>query len=276
MPVVTRSLPARYAVLIVALALGVLLRVWFAPALEDRAPYVFLTIAVIVSAWWGGLGPGLLATALGAALGAYFFIPDIVHQSKDQLNCTMFVLLGVCVSLFINALHAARVQAEREAESAQRNWLSLCQSDERARILAERAAQWRRLYEDRLATGMQAAFCWAPASDHFEVAATWSALLGETIAPVPRDLDEWGQVVRADESDDFRGELRQVVETREPRQREFHALHRDGELLAIHLRAFPVADAEGNVQHVVGTITAMPLEVAAEMAATPAAAAGGQ
>jgi PAS domain-containing protein len=276
MPVATRSLSARYAVSIVAIALGVVLRMWFAPALEDRAPYVFLNIAVIVSAWWGGLGPGLLATAVGAILGAYFFIPDVFVQTKDLLNCGMFALVGVCISLFINALHAARVQAEREAESAQRNWLSLCQSDERARLLAERAAQWRRLYEDRLATGVQAAFSWSPQADRFEIASTWTNLLGTTIAPLPRDLDDWGQIVRADESEDFRNELRKVVQTRQPSQREFRAVRKDGELLGIHLRAFPVVDDTGDVCRVVGLITAMPRAVDSELDVASISASNGQ
>ncbi|MGE0535232.1 MAG: DUF4118 domain-containing protein [Pirellulales bacterium] len=276
MALATRTLPARYAVSVIAIAMGVVLRTWFAPYLEDRAPYVFFNIAVIVSAWWGGLGPGLLATALGAMLGAYLFIPNVLAETKDVLNCGMFALVGIFISVFINALHAARIQAEREADSAQRNWLSLCQSDERARLLAERAAQWRRLYEDRLSTEVQAGFCWSPQTDRFEVAATWTNLLGENFAPVPRDLTDWGKIVRADESEDFRAALRQVAHTRQPTQREYHAVRKDADPLGVHLRAFPVVDASGDVSHVVGLITAMPRGAETDLAAESVATFAGE
>src|ERR671913_1991519 len=35
-----------------------------------------LSASVMVSAWYGGLGPGLLATALAAFITDYFFLPS--------------------------------------------------------------------------------------------------------------------------------------------------------------------------------------------------------
>jgi K+-sensing histidine kinase KdpD len=66
-------LAARYgvAVVCVALALGLNLSV----SLEHLPAVVFL-LAVTVSSWYGGLGPGLASTILSALALDYFFLPE--------------------------------------------------------------------------------------------------------------------------------------------------------------------------------------------------------
>jgi signal transduction histidine kinase len=80
--------------------------------------------AVMFSAWRGGLGAGLLATALSAVLGAFFFFPPAYSfkvYGEDLLQLGVFTL----AALIISSLSAAREralaleqQARREAESA--------------------------------------------------------------------------------------------------------------------------------------------------------------
>jgi K+-sensing histidine kinase KdpD len=51
--------------------------------IEPTSSPLFLA-AVVVSAWYGGLGPGLLATALGLLGKAYFFMsPTRSLQVED-------------------------------------------------------------------------------------------------------------------------------------------------------------------------------------------------
>jgi len=80
--------------------------------------------AVMFSAWRGGLGAGLLATALSAILGAFFFFPPAYSfkvEGEDLLELGVFTL----AALIISSLSAAREralaleqQARREAEAA--------------------------------------------------------------------------------------------------------------------------------------------------------------
>ncbi|MET0645913.1 MAG: HAMP domain-containing sensor histidine kinase [Pyrinomonadaceae bacterium] len=80
--------------------------------------------AIMFSAWRGGLGAGLLATALSAVLGAFFFFPPAYSfkvYGEDLLQLGVFTL----AALIISSLSAAREralaleqQARREAESA--------------------------------------------------------------------------------------------------------------------------------------------------------------
>lgn len=80
--------------------------------------------AVMFSTWRGGLGAGLLATALSAVLGAFFFFPPAYSfkiYGEDLLQLGVFTL----AALVISSLSAAREralsleqQARREAEAA--------------------------------------------------------------------------------------------------------------------------------------------------------------
>jgi signal transduction histidine kinase len=80
--------------------------------------------AVMFSTWRGGLGAGLIATALSAVLGAFFFFPPAYSfrvYGEDLLQLGVFTL----AALVISSLSAAREralavseQARREAEAA--------------------------------------------------------------------------------------------------------------------------------------------------------------
>src|ERR1051326_8214508 len=65
---------ARYAIALCAVMLAI------APTLalsgEQHHPSVIFLLAVTVSAWFGGLGPGLLATMLSVLAVNYYFIPE--------------------------------------------------------------------------------------------------------------------------------------------------------------------------------------------------------
>ena len=64
----------RYGVATLVVALVVALKLLLDPLIEEQSPFLMLAVAVMVAAWFGGLGPGLLATALGALAADYFFL----------------------------------------------------------------------------------------------------------------------------------------------------------------------------------------------------------
>ena len=65
----------RYVVAIGALAAALLFRYLVRDSLGLKVPYLQFYPAIIVAAWYGGLGPGVLATALSALAAMYFFLP---------------------------------------------------------------------------------------------------------------------------------------------------------------------------------------------------------
>lgn len=74
----------RYAVAVGAVALAFALRFGIYGTLDHRLPFSFFTTATLVAAWYGGLGPGMLAALAGLLLGDYFFLPP--HESGSLLG----------------------------------------------------------------------------------------------------------------------------------------------------------------------------------------------
>lgn len=60
-----------YGCALLSVALVIVFRSLLQPVLADQAPLLLFTLAVMTSAWYGGLGPGLLATCLSTFAGVY-------------------------------------------------------------------------------------------------------------------------------------------------------------------------------------------------------------
>ena len=91
-------------------------------------PFILFLPAVTLGAWYGGLGPGLLATILATMICAYFFLPPIgslkVSSGNDLFRLVLFVLEGTLTSVLMEQLHAARrlsVACAAEAERHRRH-----------------------------------------------------------------------------------------------------------------------------------------------------------
>jgi signal transduction histidine kinase len=72
--------------------------------------------AVLISAWFGGLGPGLLATVLSGVATAYLLFPYPNSLVRAQ-DAVLRVLVFMVVAMLVSALHAAM---RRAAEAMRR------------------------------------------------------------------------------------------------------------------------------------------------------------
>jgi signal transduction histidine kinase/ActR/RegA family two-component response regulator len=118
----------RYFVAIAVTAVVFTARFLLNSTLGDAAPLLMFTLSVMVAAWYGGLGPGLLATALGAILGEYFFIAPLysfhIHSVAELIEEGLFLGIGIAISILSQArlsLLAKRQQllaSERDARTA--------------------------------------------------------------------------------------------------------------------------------------------------------------
>lgn len=98
------------------------------PVLGDELPLFIFAFPIILAAWFGGLGPGLLATALSLLVGDYLFISPrgTLFHYKDLLTLNRVSFLwffGFVITVMI----------ERLRESIQDEMASL----ERSRLLIE-------------------------------------------------------------------------------------------------------------------------------------------
>lgn len=72
-------------------------------SLDENVTYIVFTFAVVISAWFGGLGAGLFATILCIISGVFFSIePESAINLKnpsDQLRVMLFLVQGGIISL---------------------------------------------------------------------------------------------------------------------------------------------------------------------------------
>jgi PAS domain S-box-containing protein len=142
----------RYGVALLTVVVAALIRLALQPIFGAQGPFVFFVLAVIVTAWFGGRGPGLLATGLGAIVGAYLFLEPLqsvaIAKSGDRGTMALYVLIGVVVSLFVGALQSAKQraeiavnQAQHEIQIRQQREQALRESERRFRELADSMPQ---------------------------------------------------------------------------------------------------------------------------------------
>jgi signal transduction histidine kinase len=76
---------------------------------------------VMVAAWFGGLGPGLLSAALSTvALGDLWMDPKHESLGVAAVEVALFFAVGVAVSAMVESLHRARARAEAAGRSRER------------------------------------------------------------------------------------------------------------------------------------------------------------
>lgn len=111
---------------------GLILSLIAEPLVPAGISPIFL-LAVMISAWRGGLGAGLLATFLSASAGAFVFLPPRFSLQIDRADLIQLGVFTVC-AVMIGTLSAARRKAEAAREV-------LFHKEKNARIEAERANQ---------------------------------------------------------------------------------------------------------------------------------------
>jgi C4-dicarboxylate-specific signal transduction histidine kinase len=84
--------------------------------LQD-APVSLFLCAVILSAWFGGVGPGLVATILSALAFNYYFLPPIHSLGPKPDEIPRFVIFVVS-ALFVGSLSAAQRSATESLRRA--------------------------------------------------------------------------------------------------------------------------------------------------------------
>ncbi len=117
-----RPFAARYGVAVGVVIIAFSLRYWMFGTQDHRFPFIFFVPAAMIAAWYGGMAPGLLATAAGLLLGDFFFLSQ--HEAlgpvreNERLSIGLYaVTTTLCVMLFEN-LHNRIRRLEHALERA--------------------------------------------------------------------------------------------------------------------------------------------------------------
>ncbi|MEH1826188.1 MAG: PAS domain S-box protein [Nostoc sp.] len=131
MPHIHYSQLVRYSIAVLIVTSALMLMLMLDPWLSmSGTPFLLFFSAVMLSAWYGGLKSGLLATSLSALLSNYFFLPPVFELSFDLSNCVrigLFALQGLLFSIICEALKTAKKRADE-------NFQKLRVSEERFRL----------------------------------------------------------------------------------------------------------------------------------------------
>jgi PAS domain S-box-containing protein len=130
----------RYGVAVLAVGMAFLVKLLLDPLIVQETPFVLIFGAIMISAWYGGLGPGLLATFAAGLATDYFFLQPTSSLSGFSLETVpllAFFLEGTLVCLLTEALRAARVRAEGSKLEAERHRERLRRNEEHFRSLVE-------------------------------------------------------------------------------------------------------------------------------------------
>jgi K+-sensing histidine kinase KdpD len=141
----------RYAVAIVSVAAALASALWLQDHLAG-APVPLFLCAVMLSAWFGGLSPGLLAAALSLLAFDYYFVPPIYSLAVDIDEIPRLLLVAASI-LFVALLTAtqhsaaellgrARDELDGTVRELKRSNEALRETEQRFRDYAETASDW--------------------------------------------------------------------------------------------------------------------------------------
>jgi PAS domain S-box-containing protein len=137
-----RSQILRYGVAILAVAIALALKLQLKPWVPvEESPFLVFFVPVVFSAWYGGIGSGVLATIISAwTTDCLVLTPFKVlseNSLSENLQMGLFVLEGLLISALVTALQSAKRRADLSKLEAQQHEKSLRNSEEGFRLLVE-------------------------------------------------------------------------------------------------------------------------------------------
>src|SRR2546421_12296158 len=111
-----------YGVAILSTVLALLSTLLIPDVAESRL--VVFAVAIMVSAWYGGWKPGLVATSFALTVSAYFSLAGI-HSASEYRKAIIHLALFVFVALLICSFNAALRSAQEGLRRSEINFRSL-------------------------------------------------------------------------------------------------------------------------------------------------------
>ncbi|MEO5931036.1 MAG: PAS domain S-box protein, partial [Candidatus Kapaibacterium sp.] len=224
-----------YVVALLSAAIAILLKTSLNSLVPNSSPYLLGLAPVMVAAWYGGLGPGILATIIVAVAGNYLYAEPrwsfLLGTPGEVLHFLLFIVEGILISALSAMLHRSRRSAERQAEEARMHEETLRQSEERFRIAAGCASDLT--YEIDLRTGI------------IEWFGDIDGRLGYAPGKFPRTAQARLEMIYPDDRPMVREAMDRHLADRRPFEVEYRVIRADGALLRWTDRARATWDAGG-------------------------------
>jgi|HubBroStandDraft_3_1064219.scaffolds.fasta_scaffold37531_2 PAS domain S-box-containing protein len=232
--------------------------------LQD-APVSLFLCAVILSAWFGGVGPGLVATALSAIAFNYYFLPPI-HSLGPKPDEIPRLVIFVVSALFVGSLSVAQRRATESLRRARddlrktvqelQSTNETLQAESRER---ERVEEALRRSESYLAEAQKLSHTgsWAwrvPGREALHLSEEWYRIYG--FAP-EEGLSAWEKRLQRMHPEDrakWQETTNRAIGEKSDYEVEQRLLLPDGTVNYTHTIGHPVLNASGDVVQFVGTV----------------------
>ncbi len=233
--------------------------------LQD-APVSLFLCAVILTAWFGGIGPGLLATALCALAFKYYFLPPIHSMTLKTDEIPRLAIFTVS-ALFAGALSAAERSATESLLRARddlkvtveelRHTNEALQAESRERKSAEQSL---RRSEGYLAEAQRlthtGSWVWDLAGGAaLYLSDEWYRIYGLDPEGGPPPWEQRLQRIHPEDRARWQEAIDRAVDDKSDYDVEFRILRPDGAVKHIHTVGHPVLNDSGDLVQFVGSST---------------------
>jgi PAS domain S-box-containing protein len=237
---VTRSVWSHYLLAVVVVGMALLATLALAP-LNQPVRVAFFYVAVVVSAFYGGLRVGIFAIILSALVAGYFIFPP-AYSLNIGLNGFLQLGIFMAVALTITLL----------AEKGKRAESHLQVSERRFRQLADNIDQVFWVYDLK-------------ESKVIYTNPAYEVIWGDTRENLYKGQHTFIEILHPEDRERVMASLaRQSAGGRT--EEEYRIVRRDGTLRWIHDRGFPVKDERGEIVRIVGIAEDITERKAAEKA----------
>ena len=140
----------RYGVALGLVLAAFVLKLLVVGRLGEGSPVLLLPFGTILAAWYGGLGPGLLATGLSLILAGFYFLDPADTGREHEIQMVIAAVQGVVISLMVHLLRRATRQVEEarsHAEAMDRQRIHALENISDAYFAVDR--DWRLVYANR-------------------------------------------------------------------------------------------------------------------------------
>ena len=184
----------RYGVAVLSITLALIPALALSDVVESRL--VVFAVAIMVSAWYGGWKPGLVATSFALTVSAYFSLAG-QHTPSDYRKAIIHLTLFVFVALLICSFNAALRSAQEGLRRSEVNFRSLvtnapygiCRCDSGGILLSANPAlvsmlgcsSASELVGRNLATLYADSQQWFTVADHFRAALGFHGLVADWV-----------------------------------------------------------------------------------------------
>jgi PAS domain S-box-containing protein len=253
-----------YGIVVLSVAAALIISRW--PVLHlQEAPVSLFLCAVILSAWFGGVGPGLFATALSALAFYYYFLPPIYSlgaKSEELPRVAVFMLSALFVGSLSIAQRSATESLRRARDDLKETVQELqstneaLQAESRERARAEESL---RRSESYLAEAQRlthtGSWAWrVPGREALHLSEEWYRIYGFDPEVGLSAWEERRKRLHPEDGAKWQETTDRAIREKSDYEVEQRILLPDGTLKYTHTIGHPVLNASGDVVQFVGTM----------------------